>query len=77
MAVRRRLMNLAKDISERASSIELGSDPDDQIVEAEQALYNLANQGNTDNGFESFVSATSKAIKIASKAYQRDGSREP
>ncbi len=74
MALRRNLINLARDISERASNIELGSDPDDQIVEAEQALYNLTNQGDNDSGFESFVSATSKAIKIANKAYQRDGS---
>ena len=74
MAVRRNLISLAREISEKASNIELGSDPDDQIVEAEQSLYNLANQGGNDSGFESFVSATSRAIKIASKAYQRDGS---
>ena len=74
MSLRRSLINVANDISQKATTIEINSEPEEQIVEAEQALYNLSTQGKEDTGFKSFVSATTEAIEFASKAYQREGS---
>ena len=73
MAIRRELIDLGRSISERAARLELDSDPKAQIVEAEQALYQLAEQGRTDSGFQSFLKAVTDAVNIANAAYQRDG----
>ena len=70
---RRNLINLAKEISTKAAKTELENDPEDQIAEAEQALYVLSEQGKVERGWQPFVSATHEAIKIANIAYQRDG----
>ena len=74
MSLRRSLVNLANDISQRAVTISIDQTAEEQIVEAEQALYSLSNLGTEDSGFKPFVSATIEAIKIADKAYQREGS---
>ena len=74
MSLRRSLIILANDISQKAKTIEVESEPEHQIVEAEQALYNLANTGKEDQGFKPFVKATTDAIEIADKAYQKEGS---
>ena len=42
-------------------------------VEAEQALYALAEQGQTDSGFQSFLKAVTDAVNVANAAYQREG----
>ena len=73
MAMRRSLLNLANDISQRASTMSVGQTAEDQIVEAEQALYNLSNLGKENAGFKSFVDATVDAIELANKAYQQEG----
>ena len=70
---RRNLINLAKEISSKASKVELENDPEEQITEAEQALYILSEQGKVERGWQPFISATNEAIKIANIAYQRDG----
>jgi len=44
-----------------------------QIVEAEQSLYALAEDGQSDSGFKSFLSAVTGAVDMANLAYQRDG----
>ena len=74
MSLRRSLLNVANDISLKAKTISIDQNAEEQIVEAEQALYNLSNLGTEDSGFKSFVSATIEAIDIANKAYQREGS---
>lgn len=74
MSLRRSLMNVANDISQKATTISIDQNAEEQIVEAEQALYSLSNLGAEDTGFKSFVSATIEAIDIANKAYQREGS---
>ena len=73
LAVRRELMSLGRDISDRARRIEVDSDPKDQITEAEQRLYTLAEQGTVEKGFVSFLKATTEAVQTALAAYQRDG----
>lgn len=73
MAVRRDLIGLGRDIADRATHLAVESNPKDQIVEAEQALYRLAEQGQTDSGFQSFLTAVTDAVNVANAAYQRDG----
>ncbi|MCA0272798.1 MAG: replicative DNA helicase [Proteobacteria bacterium] len=73
LAVRRELMQLGRDITDRARSIEIDNDPKEQITEAEQRLYTLAEQGTVEKGFVSFLKATTDAVMTAHAAYQRDG----
>ena len=73
LAVRRSLIGIGSDISDRARVVDLDTAPDDQIVEAEQQLYTLAEAGRKEGGFRSFLSAVTDAVKVAAAAYQRDG----
>ncbi len=73
LAVRRDLIALGRDISAKAATVDVASEPREQIVEAEQALYKLAEQGNSESGFQSFLSAINAAVNVANTAYQRDG----
>ncbi|PYE85848.1 replicative DNA helicase [Pseudoroseicyclus aestuarii] len=73
LAVRRELIQLGNDISAKAQKVDVASEPKEQIVEAEQALYRLAEQGTSESGFQSFLRAVTDAVKMANAAYQRDG----
>ena len=73
LAVRRDLIRLGRDISAKAARVDVRSEPREQIVEAEQALYKLGEQGKSDSGFQSFLSAITDAVEVAHAAYQRDG----
>ncbi|QDY70237.1 replicative DNA helicase [Qingshengfaniella alkalisoli] len=73
MAIRRELIGLGRDIADRAGKVDVESEPRDQIVEAEQKLYKLSEQGKTDSGFQSFLRAVTDAVYVANAAYQRDG----
>ncbi len=73
LAIRRELIGLGHDIAGKAANVEVESEPKDQIVEAEQKLYALSEQGKTDSGFQSFLAAVTDAVNIANAAYQRDG----
>ena len=73
LAIRRELINLGRDISARAGEVTVEEEPKDQITKAEQALYNLAVKGQSDKGFQSFLSAVTTAVDSANNAYKRDG----
>lgn len=73
LAIRRELITVGNDIAAKATRVDLESEPKEQIVEAEQKLYALAEQGQTNQGFQSFLTAVTDAVKIANAAYQRDG----
>ena len=73
LAIRRELILLGQTIAEKAARAELDSEPKDQIVEAEQALYQLGEQGKIDKGFQTFRRAVIDAVKVANAAYERDG----
>lgn len=73
LAVRRDLIRLGRDISSRASKVDVKSEPKEQIVEAEQALYKLAEQGQSESGFQTFLRAVTDAVNVANAAYQREG----
>ena len=72
-AIRRELIGLGRDISDKAAKIDVASEPRAQIVEAEQALYKLGEQGQSQSGFQSFLKAVTDAVNVANAAYQRDG----
>ncbi|WP_127903320.1 replicative DNA helicase [Solirhodobacter olei] len=73
LAVRRELIALGQDISARAAKLDVASEPKDQIVEAEQRLYQLGEQGVAERGFQSFLKAVTDAVNVANAAYRRDG----
>jgi replicative DNA helicase len=49
------------------------SSPRDQIEAAERNLYELAETGRYDGGFQRFAQALTIAVDMAARAYQRDG----
>jgi replicative DNA helicase len=73
LAVRRDLIALGQDIAAKAAKVDVASEPKEQIVEAEQALYKLAEQGKSESGFQSFLLAVTEAVNVANADYQREG----
>ncbi|MAQ46036.1 MAG: replicative DNA helicase [Confluentimicrobium sp.] len=73
LAIRRELMALGRDISSKAANVDVASEPKEQIVEAEQRLYALGEEGKSESGFQSFLRAVTDAVNVANAAYQRDG----
>ncbi len=73
LAVRRELIALGRDITAKAAKVDVASEPKEQIIEAEQRLYQLGEQGATERGFQSFLKAVTDAVNVANAAYQRDG----
>ena len=73
LAIRRELIQLGQDISSRATKADVEQEPKDQIIEAEQALYKLGEDGQSDSGFQSFLRAVTSAVDVANNAYKREG----
>ena len=73
MAIRRELIMVGNEIAAKAARVDVDSEPKEQIIEAEQKLYALAEQGKTEQGFQSFLTAVTVAVKVANAAYQREG----
>ena len=73
LAVRRELIGLGRDISAAAAKVDIDNEPKEQIVEAEQRLYKLGEQGTSERGFQSFLKAAVEAVNHANAAYQRGG----
>ena len=73
MAIRRELIGLGNNIATKAQKVDVASEPKEQIVEAEQALYQLSEQGTTESGFVSFLKAVTEAVNVTNQAYERGG----
>ena len=73
LAVRRDLIDLGGELSNRAAAAEEADTPDDLIVATEQKLYQIAETGQSEQGFQSFLTAVTDAVQVANAAYQRDG----
>ncbi|KMW57551.1 Replicative DNA helicase [Candidatus Rhodobacter oscarellae] len=73
LAIRRDLIGLGGNIAAKAAKVDVKSEPREQIIEAEQALYKLGEQGQSESGFQSFLKAVTDAVNQANAAYQRDG----
>ncbi|SEW17291.1 replicative DNA helicase [Cognatiyoonia koreensis] len=72
-AIRRELIALGETVAAKARKVDVESEPKEQIVQAEQELYQLAEQGTSESGFQSFLKAVTDAVNVANAAYQRDG----
>lgn len=73
LAVRRELISLGREVSAKAAKVDMESEPRQQIIEAEQRLYKLGEQGVAERGFKSFLAAVTDAVNVANAAYQRGG----
>jgi replicative DNA helicase len=73
LALRRSLIIIGEDMVNVAydAPVELG--PQNQIEDAERRLYELAETGRYDGGFQRFARALTTAVDMAAHAYQRDG----
>jgi replicative DNA helicase len=73
LAIRRALIGIGEDMVNAAYDAPVDERPQDQIEEAERGLYELAETGRYDGGFQRFAQALTTAVEMAAHAYQRDG----
>jgi len=73
LAIRRTLIIIGEDMVNVAYDAPVDLAPRDQIEDAERRLYELAETGRYDGGFQRFATALTTAVDMAAKAYQRDG----
>ena len=74
LALRRNLIVIGEEMTATAYEADVEMTPEKQIEEAERALYDLAEKGRYDGGFQPFNAALKDAISMAGEAYSRDGS---
>jgi replicative DNA helicase len=73
LAIRRALITVGEDMVNIAYDAPVDMAPQSQIEDAERRLFELAETGRYDGGFESFGDATKTAIDMANAAFMRDG----
>ncbi len=73
LATRRRLIVIGEEVVNTAYDAPVDLSPREQIEEAERRLYEIAEQGRYDGGFQSFSTALTHAVDMAAKAYEREG----
>jgi replicative DNA helicase len=73
LAIRRSLIGIGEDMVNVAYDAPVESSPRDQIEETERRLYELAETGKYDGGFQRFSEALTTAIDMAANAFKRDG----
>ncbi len=74
LALRRELITIGEDVVNVAYDAPVDSSPREQIEEAERRLYQIAEGGRYDGGFQRFTDALKVAVDMAAKAYEREGS---
>jgi replicative DNA helicase len=73
LAIRRSLIGIGEDLVNTAYDAPVETSPRDQIEETERRLYELAETGKYDGGFQRFSEALTTAIDMAANAFKRDG----
>jgi replicative DNA helicase len=73
LAVRRELIVIGEDMVNLAYDSPVDAPPETQIEAVESRLFGLADKGKYGSGFMSFGDATTDAIEMAARAYERDG----
>jgi replicative DNA helicase len=73
LSVRRDLIRIGEDIVNTAFDAPVDQTPRAQIEEAERRLYEVAEGGRYEGGFQRFADALTIAIDMAAKAFERDG----
>ncbi len=71
LAIRRELINIGNDVADRARIVEPDDEAGDQIIEAEQALYQLAQTGSQIGEFQNFGEALAESVEAAGAAHKR------
>lgn len=73
LAIRRNLILVGEEMVQVAYESDVEMTPNKQIEKVEGELFQLAEKGRYDGGFQNFSSALSASIQMAGEAYQRDG----
>jgi replicative DNA helicase len=73
LSLRRDLIHIGEDMVNVAYDAPVDFAPRAQIEDAERRLYELAEAGRYDGGFQKFSQAMKVALDMAANAYQRDG----
>src|SRR3954468_3071364 len=73
LSLRRDLIGIGEDMVNVAYDAPVDFAPRAQIEDAERRLYELAEAGRYDGGFQRFSQAMTTALDMAANAYQRDG----
>jgi replicative DNA helicase len=73
LSTRRSLIVIGEEMVNVAFDAPVDFAPRDQIEDAERRLYELAETGKYDGGFQRFAAALTTAVDMAARAYQRDG----
>ncbi len=73
LAIRRNLITIGEDMVNIAYEAPVDMPPREQIEDAERRLYELAETGRFNSGFQGFAEALKTAIDMAGAAYQRSG----
>jgi replicative DNA helicase len=73
LSLRRNLIDVGTDMVNVAFDAPVDFAPRAQIEDAERRLYELAESGRYDGGFQKFAQALTIAVDMAAKAFQRDG----
>jgi len=73
LATRRALITVGEDMVNIAYDAPVDMGPQDQIEDAERRLFELAETGRYDGGFETFTDAVKTAVDMANAAFMRDG----
>ncbi|HET6839788.1 MAG TPA: replicative DNA helicase [Bradyrhizobium sp.] len=73
LSLRRDLIRIGEDMVNVAFDAPVDFAPRTQIEDAERKLYELAESGRYDGGFQRFSQALTIAVDMAAKAFQRDG----
>jgi replicative DNA helicase len=73
LSVRRALIQVGEAMVNVAYDAPVDFSPRDQIEDTERRLYELAETGRYDGGFQRFAQALTTAIDMAAHAFQRDG----
>jgi replicative DNA helicase len=71
--IRRSLILVGEEMVNVAYDAPVDFSPRNQIEDAERRLYELAESGRYDGGFQRFAQALTTAVDMAAHAYQRDG----
>src|ERR1700722_12372389 len=74
LSIRRDLITIGEDMVNLAYDAPVESTPMHHIEDAERKLYEIAETGRYDSGFQRFAQALTTAVDMAARAYQRDGS---
>jgi len=67
------LITIGEDLVNTAYEAAVDVSPRDQIEHTERKLYQLAESGRFEGGFQSFTAALTLAIHMAGEAFRRDG----